>query len=205
MALSTSRADIVVTDPIPAQTTFISATGPGWDCPAPVAGVLTCTLDADLPINDPTDQIVVSVRDDSGATGTITNSATVTSTTTNDPVPANNTKTVPGPVTTSADLSIDKRSIGTLVAGETAVYRLRVDNLGPSDAAPTVRITDTLPAGLTFVSATSVVGEWTCVVATPAVAFACDLPILRRPPMSTSRQRPVTSRRSTSRSSSPPT
>ena len=45
---STSRANIVVTDPIPAQTTFVSAVGDGWDCPPPVSGPLTCTRTTDL-------------------------------------------------------------------------------------------------------------------------------------------------------------
>ncbi|WP_421119358.1 hypothetical protein ACE2AJ_18670 [Aquihabitans daechungensis] len=62
-------------------------------------------------------------------------------------------------VTASADLAVDKRLIGELVVGEPGTYELEVSNLGPSAAADVVLV-DTLPDGLTAVSAT---GEgWAC-------------------------------------------
>ncbi len=78
---STSRANIVVTDPIPAQTTFVSAAGEGWACPDPVAGLLTCTRTTDLLFGAVAPQITVKVLVASNATGTIANRATVTGTT----------------------------------------------------------------------------------------------------------------------------
>lgn len=171
---STSRANIVVTDPIPAQTTFVSASGTGWSCPAPVAGLLTCTRTTDLLSGTAASQITVTVLAASNATGTIDNEATVTGTTP-DPVPGNNTDDADGPVTAVADLRIVKQKTTAVAPGQNATYRLRVDNLGPSDAAATVRITDNLPTGLTFVSATSIVGVWNCPVAVGATAVTCDL------------------------------
>ena len=79
--------------------------------------------------------------------------------TTPDPVAGNNSDPADALVTQVADLKIDKHNTTLLSPGQNAVYRLRVDNLGPSDAAPVVRITDNLPAGLTIVSATSVGGS----------------------------------------------
>lgn len=39
---------------------------------------------------------------------------------------------------------------------------MTVQNLGPSDAAPSVRITDTLPMGLTYTGFEDVTGTWGC-------------------------------------------
>jgi uncharacterized repeat protein (TIGR01451 family)/CSLREA domain-containing protein len=55
--------------------------------------------------------------------------------------------------TASADVSISKAdSVDPVQAGSQLTYTLTVDNAGPSDAADVV-VTDTLPAGVTFVSA----------------------------------------------------
>ena len=56
-------------------------------------------------------------------------------------------------MTASADLSIVKSGPATVVAGGSVSYSLVVANNGPSDAA-NLSVTDTLPAGVTFVSAT---------------------------------------------------
>ncbi len=58
------------------------------------------------------------------------------------------------------DLSITKSHSGDFVAGGTASYLIRVANAGPEVEPNTVRVTDTLPAGLTYVSGTG--GGWTC-------------------------------------------
>lgn len=75
-------------------------------------------------------------------------------------------------VTTDADLSIVKSVItdeeGMVVAdpapqtaGETVWDRLQVRNLGKSDAAGPVTVTDTLPLGVTVPTAVSTVNGWT--------------------------------------------
>lgn len=91
---------------------------------------------------------VVSTSLSSGAT--VVDPLTVTSSTNSSITinPASSTSTV----TTSADLSITKTGPATITAGSTVTYQLTVTNLGPSDG-PSVTVTDTLPAGLTFVSA----------------------------------------------------
>jgi uncharacterized repeat protein (TIGR01451 family) len=73
-------------------------------------------------------------------------------------------------VTASADLAIDKRLVGDLVVGEPGTYELEVTNLGPSTAAG-VRVVDTLPEGLTGVSASG--DGWGCAIDGPAIT--CDL------------------------------
>ena len=79
-----------------------------------------------------------------GATGTLTNTATVTSNTP-DPDPTNNTSTITENITTSADVAITKSvSPNPMLAGEEATYILEVTNSGPSDAVNVV-ITDNVP------------------------------------------------------------
>lgn len=163
---STARSPIVVTDPLPAAVTFdgFGATDPSWSC-AYDAGdhEVTCTRATDLADGSSAPQIEIEVTVNSDATGTLVNDASVGSPTP-DPVPTNNDDDDSTPIVTSADLRLTKSSVDApFVAGETGVYRLRVDNDGPSDAAATVTIVDDLPAGLTYAgSFTSVEGTWTC-------------------------------------------
>lgn len=179
---SVSRTPITVTDPIPSNATLLDVDpGPGWSCPDPAAGnPLVCTYAADLAVGEVAPQIAVTVLVDSDATGTLTNTSTVSGTTI-DPNQANNSSTNTGPIGQSADLRIDKQSVeATNVAGLPTQYRLRVDNDGPSDAVDLV-VTDSLPDGLTFVSAAnapSAPGGWSCAGADGGRSFTCTLPSL---------------------------
>src|SRR5262249_50930017 len=99
--------------------------------------------------------------------GTITNTATVAGNQT-DPNTANNTASATTQVQAlSADLSITKTGPATVGAGQSFTYTLAVQNGGPSDATG-VAVTDTLPTGVTFVSAstgcTNGSGTVTCTV-----------------------------------------
>ena len=77
-------------------------------------------------------------------------------------------------VADDADLSIAKSvSPSALIAGQTAAYTLRVSNAGPG-SADAVAVTDTIPTGLTLISATG--SGWSCVETTPTVR--CALPSL---------------------------
>ncbi len=62
-------------------------------------------------------------------------------------------------VVSSADLSIVKSHAGSFTVGQSAAYSLTVANGGPV-ASGTVTVTDTLPAGLTFVSGSG--PGWSC-------------------------------------------
>jgi uncharacterized repeat protein (TIGR01451 family) len=59
-----------------------------------------------------------------------------------------------------ADLAISKTHSGNFTVGQNGVYTLSVSNNGPNDETGTITVTDTLPAGLTYVSATGT--GWTC-------------------------------------------
>ena len=70
-----------------------------------------------------------------------------------DPDKANNKDTDKVDVPALVDLAVTKSHTGTFQVGQRATYTVIVTNNGPTPA-PGVVITDTLPAGLTYVSAT---------------------------------------------------
>ncbi|MBJ7470925.1 MAG: DUF11 domain-containing protein [Solirubrobacteraceae bacterium] len=130
-----------IVDTLPAGLTYVS--GPAG-CTA-AGQVVTCTLGT-LNFGDTGTRTIV-VR--GTTTGTYTNTATLSSATT-DPV-ANNTATAGLVVTPAADLGLTKTGPATVVAGGQLTYVLTTTNQGP-DPATGVAIIDTLPAGLTFIS-----------------------------------------------------
>lgn len=58
------------------------------------------------------------------------------------------------------DLSVSATHVDTFVAGQNAELLIDVSNAGPEVESNDIAITDTLPAGLSFVSATG--GSWSC-------------------------------------------
>ena len=167
----TSVAPIRVTDTLPAGLEFISASGTDWSCPAPTGATLTCTRGTDL-AKDATSTITVRMRVPAGtATGTRFDNTSTVAGTTLDPVPGNNTDTGSITTTTAADLRIVKeRATATVVAGRDVTWTLAVDNLGPSVSRAPIRVTDVMPTGLTYVSATGT--DWSCSSA-PATTMTC--------------------------------
>ncbi len=87
-----------------------------------------------------------------GTAGTITNTASVVSDA--DLNPTNDTATVNTSVQVAADLEIQKQGPANPVPGQDATYTLTVTNRGPGGATGVV-VTDALPSGTTFVSATA--------------------------------------------------
>lgn len=160
---SVSVGPFTITDTLPPTSTFISATGTGWEC-LPIAqgtigAALTCTYTPDLPVGTVTGQLVVTFGIPSSQTTAVVNTAAIASTTTPDPNPANNSATVTTTPVTSADLTIQKQHVGTFVAGDDAQYTLEVRNFGPSDAADAT-IADTLPTDVTFLASGD--SDWSC-------------------------------------------
>jgi uncharacterized repeat protein (TIGR01451 family) len=164
-----NAASASFSDTLPAGTTFvsISTTGP-WTCTTPAVGAtgtVTCTNPS---FGVTVDFFTIVVQTNAGlAAGTVlTNTATVTSTTI-DPNGANNSSTATTTVGVgSADVSITKVDTPDPVnAGTNITYTITVANAGPTNAA-SASMSDTLPAGTTFVSLSAPAG-WTCT--TPAV------------------------------------
>ena len=157
---STSAGPFTVTDALPAGLTFVSASGGlTWTC-GESAGTITCTADGPLANGATLPVITVTVNVTTGAEGGVTNTAVVDPGATLDPDLTNNTSSDPTTVVPIADLQITKTAPGPFVVGNQAGYTLSVANNGPSSSAGPITVTDTLPAGLTFVSGTAT--GWSC-------------------------------------------
>lgn len=145
-------SDVTLTDKLPAGLTLVSVSSATEGCTGK-DNVITCTYDR-LAVGSKKSVTIVATIDPE-ATGTITNTASVSSPT-KDPVPDNNSSTVTTPLTPKADLKLEKTTPPRIVAaGETVDFELTVTNNGPSRATD-VRIADTLPAPLEYVSASGV-------------------------------------------------
>ena len=170
---SPSRS-VHLVDVLPVGVTFTSVSGDGWTCSA-LAQTVTCDFDSALPADASVFVDLVTVVELAAAPG-VTNTATVTSAT-HDPNPDNNTSSDPV-VVQAADLAIVKTLEGELVPDGPALYILTVTNHGPS-VVPVgkVVVTDTLPADLVPLSATS--DTYTCQVTGQHVVCtnATDVPV----------------------------
>jgi len=144
---STARA-VKVVDPLPtAGLEFLAADPPCTEA----GGTVTCEF-GDL---EPGATETVQVKAKGITNGIWANTATVSTTTPEPPGPEaeeNNHSTAEvgvGPVT---DLAIVKTGPATVPAGGQLTWALEVTNKGP-DPATGVKVTDPLPAGVTFVAA----------------------------------------------------
>jgi uncharacterized repeat protein (TIGR01451 family) len=173
---------VVLTDGVPANTTFVSATAPaGWTLVTPGVGgtgTVTATKATLAAGETATFSIVVKVDASAADGSTLSNTATVSSAT-DDPNTANNADTEPTAVIARADLAVTKTdSPDPVTAGTNLTYTIGVTNNGPSDAQA-VSLTDSVPAGTTFVSLTAPAG-WTCT--TPTIGgngtVTCTIPTL---------------------------
>ncbi len=141
----TPASSVTVTDSLPTSVSFVSASNGGVNN----SGVVTWSLGSLT--NNQVSSVTVTVT--APASGSLTNSASVGSPTP-DPTPTNNvTPPVITSVTPVANLGIGKTASATVAATNNLTYTLSVTNYGPSSAS-SVLVTDTLPASVTFVSAT---------------------------------------------------
>ena len=142
-----TATNVTVVDTLPAGLTFVSvATTAGTA--AEVGGVITATIPT-LAVNGTATVTIISTVLATFAGTTIPNSATADADEAA-PVTANANTTVNPQV----DLAITKTdSADPVNRGSQITYTMNVVNNGPS-AATNVTVVDTLPAGLTFVSAT---------------------------------------------------
>lgn len=147
-------------EPLPANTTFVSLaqnTGPSFSCTTPAVGAggtVTCTRSTFALSAAATFTLVVKVSPSAPNGSTLSNTATVTSATT-DPTPGNNSATATTAVIAQADLSVSKTKSTTGYAGAgTLTYNITLVNNGPSDAQ-NVLISDALDPTTPLSSATA--------------------------------------------------
>jgi uncharacterized repeat protein (TIGR01451 family) len=139
-----SASGVVVTDTLPAGVTFISASGGGTNN----FGAVSWSLGA-LAAGQSSNLILTVTAP---ASGTLTNLANVSSPTGDTNLLNNTTPPVITAVTPVADVSVVKSGPAGIIFGTNFNYTIAVSNAGPSTAA-SLSVTDSLPAGLQFVSA----------------------------------------------------
>jgi uncharacterized repeat protein (TIGR01451 family) len=135
-------AAVSVVDAPGASLTFVSNTGA-------CTTSFPCSLGALAPLGTAT--ITSTFLVDPTATGTVTNTATVSSPTTPDPNTPNNSATASGTVGVNADVSITKTGPASALPNQNITFNISLLNNGPS-AATGVVVNDLTPAGLIFVS-----------------------------------------------------
>ncbi|MFY9821928.1 MAG: IPTL-CTERM sorting domain-containing protein, partial [Thermoanaerobaculia bacterium] len=131
-----------------------------WTCVG--AGTSTCTASGSGNINDTVNlpaggsvTYTVTCAINASATGTLSNTATVTNGATSDSNAANNSATDTDTLTPQADLSVTKTDgVTTATPGGSVTYTITASNAGPSNATGAT-VADTFPASLTC--------TWTCV------------------------------------------
>ena len=162
---------VTVTDTLPAGLTYVSMTGTGFACSAS-GQVVTCGSTTPMGAGSSVElTLVVSVG--AAAAPSVTNVVTISSPVV-DPVPSNNRAEDPTAVP-YADMSLAKTLTSDLRAGQRATYRFDVMNHGPSIAPTGVVVTDSLPTGLSYVSAS---GEgWSCAESSGVVRCTATAPI----------------------------
>ena len=155
---ATTFGSITIADTLPTGITLATAVGTNWSCTGTTA--LSCTFTGTLAASVST---TLTLNVIVGATATSgTNSATASGG--GDPTcPATSrcTGTTPTvPVNASADIALAKLvDNATPNVGDTVTFTVMASDLGPSDATG-VAVTDALPSGLTFQSATPSVGSY---------------------------------------------
>jgi uncharacterized repeat protein (TIGR01451 family) len=147
---------VTVSETVPANTTYISASGTGWTCTAPSSGTFTCHTTATLAAGSSA-TISFAAKTSSGlAAGTVISDVASAAATANDPDLTNNSAT-----TSTSILDPNVADVGiTIVAsnssprtGTADTFTLTASNAGPTSATNTI-VTIPLPTLEQFVSAT---------------------------------------------------
>ena len=141
--------NVVVTDTLPAEVTFASAS------PAPTSGPNPLVWNLGTLAAGESRSILITVTVNANVTAGFTNTVIIITTTPGDD-PGNNEDDHPVDVTPDVEIWVTKTgSASPVIPGEPMTYSLTITNNGPSDAENVV-VTDTLPAEVTFDSASPV-------------------------------------------------
>ncbi|MEO7432027.1 MAG: hypothetical protein ABIR62_08380 [Dokdonella sp.] len=157
----TSNDPITVADTLPTGITLAGFAGSNWTCTGTTT--LSCTFSGTLA---PNAIATLTLTVDVAASATNASNA-ATATGGGDPTcslatpPARCTGTVTVPVAASADIAVTKTvDNATPNVGQNVIFTITATNNGPNNATG-VAITDALPSGLAFVSATPSQGTFT--------------------------------------------
>jgi uncharacterized repeat protein (TIGR01451 family) len=165
-----TAGQLTISDPLPAGLSFVSGTGDGWTCTASADQLVSCALSDLLVTGADSAELVLRVLVDAPAYPGVTNLATVGS---SDPALAGSASASATDrllVDPSAQLAITSEYQGDLSVGQAASYLITVTNTGPTASPGPIRVTDTLPAGLSYRAATG--AGWSCAVS--GQQLVCD-------------------------------
>jgi len=153
----TAATNVVLTDALPAIVTYTAATSSQGTCSYNnPSHTVTCNIGTMSPGSTVNVQITVKPREE----GTLNNTATITAGNWN-PATGNNSASVNGlPAVKQTDLSIQKSAApNPIFISQNATYTLVARNNSPVIGATGVVVTDSLPASMKFVSATTSQGS----------------------------------------------
>ena len=166
VSMPATTSGVTVTDTLPSSVTFVSATPSRGTC----SGTITVTCDFGILPSGASASVDIVGSVSAGATGTISNTASVSAATA-DPDTSNNsattTTTVATPTTADVAVSIGDNPDPARV-NQNLTYTVTVTNLGPANAAQ-VSLDDVLGKNSKFVSASSTKGTCTFVQKTGIV------------------------------------
>ncbi|ACL02916.1 conserved repeat domain protein [Desulfatibacillum aliphaticivorans] len=141
---------IYVADTLPAGFNYSSASGTGWSLYSNSGQVYTFVHAGPLATGATLPSLYINVTPASGTIGTFTNTAAVSSSST-DTDSTNNTATDPTTVTDEVNLSITKTAApSTFTVSETGRYSIVVSNSSANLEAGPIYVEDTLPIDLTY-------------------------------------------------------
>ena len=150
-------ANTVLTDVLPTQVTFTAASSTQGACSyASATRTVTCNVGSIPAGGGAMVTITVKPREE----GTLNDTATITASQW-DPATGNSSASVNGiPAQKFVDLSVSKTdSVDPIFVGDNTVYTMVVKNSNTEINATGVTLSDSLPSGMTFVSATTSQGS----------------------------------------------
>ena len=170
---SSDAQNVQLTDTVPAGTRFVSlqqSSGSAFSCTTPAigaTGTVTCSSATIGAASNAVFQLVVRVDPNAANGATITNTASVSSDT-SDPASANNSTTKTTTVTREADLALTITDApDPVVPGGNITYTIDFVNNG-AGAASNASVTNAIPDGTSFVSAGVLSGsDWTITAPAP--------------------------------------
>ena len=163
--------NLQMTSTLPQGITFLAGSSTAWRCRVGSAQAQAEQVICDYQGNRPVDvgnlpDIIYTVEVASSAADRVTLCSSITAD--NDSNTANNRAcnafSVQRSLEQTSDLTLLKSISGELARTQMGRYVLRVSNLGVASYQGTLRITDTLPAGVRFVEARSNTQVWRCEV-----------------------------------------
>ncbi len=139
---------VVLTQTLPGEITLISHTAP-YPISHPQPGVWVWTIGA-LPISTTLSSFAVTVQTPVTLTGIVTSTVTISGAEL-EASPGNNSTSWTTALLTAPDLALSKHGPAQAAAGSLITYTLAFTNTGTAPASQ-VLLTDTLPAGISFVA-----------------------------------------------------